>query len=84
MSDLDRLHQIIDALPPVQVHALLTLLAAPQPISPQHISNEEFMRLLAEVGEEEVDEETTTRILLAENERGDVISHVEMKQQLGL
>src|ERR1035437_11134680 len=31
MSDLDRLHEMIDLLPPQQVHALLTLLASPQP-----------------------------------------------------
>jgi hypothetical protein len=43
MSDLDRLHEIIDALPPQQVHALLTLLVPPQPISA-----EEFARRLAE------------------------------------
>jgi len=33
MSGLDRLHDIIDALPPPQVHALLTLLAPTPPIS---------------------------------------------------
>jgi hypothetical protein len=29
MSDLDRLHQIIDALPPQQVRALLTPFGSP-------------------------------------------------------
>ena len=53
MSELDRLHEIIDALPPRQVHALLTLL-----VPPQAISDEEFARRLAEAPEEEVDEET--------------------------
>src|SRR6266436_6417315 len=57
MSDLDRLREIIDTLPPRQVHALLTLLETPQPIS-----DEEFVRRLAEVSEEEVDEETAARI----------------------
>jgi len=33
MSDLDRLHQIIDALPPRQIHALLALLNTWQPVS---------------------------------------------------
>ena len=79
MSDLDRLHEIIDALPPLQVHALLTLLAAPQAIS-----DEEFARRLAMAPEEEVDEETTARILAAEAEREEVISHGELKQRLSL
>src|SRR5580698_8503610 len=51
MSDLDRLHEIIDALPPHQVHALLTLLVPPHPISA-----EEFGRRFAEAPEEQVDE----------------------------
>ena len=79
MSDLDRLHEIIDALPPQQVHALLTLLATPQPIS-----DEEFARRLAEAPEEEVDEATAARILAAEAERGEIISHGEVSQRLGL
>ena len=79
MSELDRLHEIIDALPPRQVHALLTLLVPPQPIS-----DEEFARRLAEAPEEEVDQETIARILAAESERGESISHGEMKQRLGL
>jgi hypothetical protein len=79
MSDLDRLHEIIDALPPQQVHALLTLLVPPQPISA-----EEFARCLAEAPEEEVDEETLARILAAEAERGESISHGELMRRLGL
>ncbi|MGA3018436.1 MAG: hypothetical protein ABSF62_15050 [Bryobacteraceae bacterium] len=79
MSDLDRLHEIINALPPQQVHALLTLLAHPQPIN-----DEEFARRLAEATEEEVDEGTTARILAAEAEPGEIISHGELKQRLGL
>ena len=79
MSDLDRLHDIIDALPPQQIHALLTLLDTRQPIS-----DEEFARRLAEVPEEEVDEETIARILAAEAEQGESISHGELKQRLGL
>jgi hypothetical protein len=79
MSELDRLHEIIDALPPQQVHALLTLLVPPQPIS-----EEDFARRLAEAPEEEVDEETIARILAAEAERGESISHEELKQRLGL
>ncbi len=79
MSELDRLHAIIDALPPQQVHALLTLLVPPQPTS-----HEEFARRLAEAPEDEVDEETIARILAAEAEQGENISHGELKQRLGL
>ena len=79
MSDVDRLHEIIDALPPQQVHALLTLLAPPQPIS-----DEEFARRLAMAPEEEIDEGTTARIFAAEAEHGEIISHGELKQRLGL
>ena len=79
MGELDRLHEIIDDLPPQQVHALLTLLVPPQPIS-----DEEFARRLAEAPEEEVDEETIARILAAEAEHGESISHGELKQRLGL
>lgn len=79
MSERDRLHTIIDALPPQQVHALLTILAPPQPAT-----NEEFVRRLAEAPEEEVDEETIARILASEAEQGESISHGELKQQLGL
>ena len=52
MSDVDRLHEVIDTLPPRQVYALLTLLDPAQPIS-----NAEFARRLAEAPEEEVDDE---------------------------
>jgi hypothetical protein len=76
MSDLDRLHEIIDDLPPQQVHALLTLLDNRQPIG-----DEDFRRRLAEVPQEEVDEETTARVL--EAEPGENISHGELKQRLG-
>jgi len=79
MGELDRLHQIIDGLPPQQVRALLTLLVAPQPIS-----DEDFAQRLAEAPEEEADEETTASILAAEAEQGESISHGEMKRRLGL
>jgi hypothetical protein len=79
VSDLDRLHEIIDTLPQQQVQALLALLVPPQPIS-----DEEFVRRLAEASEEEVDEETVARILAAEAEKRESISHEEMKQRLGL
>jgi hypothetical protein len=79
MSDVDRLHEIIDALPQQQVQALLALLAPLQPIS-----DEEFARHLTEAPEEAVDEATMARILAAEAEEGANISHGEMKQRLGL
>ena len=79
MSDLDQLHEIIDALPPQQVHALLTLLAPPQPIS-----DEEFARRLAMTPEEEVDEGTAARILAAGAERAKSITHGELKERLCL
>ena len=79
MSELDRLHEIIGALPPQQVQALLALLDTRQPIS-----DEEFARRLAEAPEEEVDEETIARILAAEAEPGESISHRELKHRLGL
>jgi hypothetical protein len=79
MSDLDRLHEIIDALPQQQVQALLALLAPLRPIT-----DEEFARRLAEAPEKEVDEDTVARILAAEGEKGEIISHEEMKRHLGL
>jgi hypothetical protein len=79
MSDLDRLHDIIDALPPPQVHALLTLLAPTLPIG-----DEDFARSVAEAGEEEVDEGTVARTLAAEAEDGEDIPHEELRRRLGL
>ena len=79
MSDLERLHQMIDALPPQQVRALLTLLEAAQPVS-----DEEFARRLRQAPEEEPDEETALRMLAAEAEQGENTSHAELKRRLGL
>lgn len=79
MSETDRLHEIIDVLPPQQVHALLTLLeAAPA------LSAEAFARRLAEAPEEDVDPETAVSILAAQAESGEYVSHDELKRQLGL
>ena len=77
MSDLDRLHEILDTLRPHQVRALLTLLEAAQPID-----DETFTLRLAEAPEEEVDQETAARILAAEAEEGETISHDELKRRL--
>ena len=61
MNDLDRLHEIIDTLPVQQVQALLTILQISQ-----SVDNEEFARRLATAPDEEVNGETTARILAAE------------------
>ncbi|MCU1235017.1 MAG: hypothetical protein JWP63_2984 [Candidatus Solibacter sp.] len=79
MSELDRLHEIIHSLSPQQIRALLTLL-----VPPKAIGNDEFAHRLAEAPEEEVDDETIDRILAAEAEQGENISHGELKRQLGL
>lgn len=79
MTDLDRLHEIIDALPPRRVHALLTLLDAPQ-----SIDRDEFARRLVEAAEEDVDEQTAARVLVAEAEQGERVPHGELKRRLGL
>jgi len=50
----------------------------------QPINDEEFARRLAEAPEEEVDEETVTRILAAEADAGETVSHGELKRRLGL
>ncbi len=52
--------------------------------SPQPISELEFARRLAGAPEEEVDEETAARILAAQAEQGETISHEQLKQRLGL
>jgi hypothetical protein len=78
VSDIDRLHQIIDTLAPQQVRALLALLEAHE-----QVDNEEFVRRLAEAAEEEIDEETAARILASESEAGELITHQELKQRLG-
>ena len=79
MSDRDRLHRIVDILPPQRVRALLELLEPPE-----MVSDDEFARRLAAAPEEEVDEQTVVRILAAEGEQGEIISHEELKQRLGV
>ena len=79
MSDLERLHKIIETLPSQQVRALLTLLD-----SNERISDEEFVRRLANAPEEDLDDETVARILAAEAEHGEMASHGDVKRRLGL
>jgi hypothetical protein len=52
--------------------------------SPQPIGDDEFARRLASAPEEDVDEETVARVLAAEAEEGEMVSHAELKRQLGL
>jgi len=49
----------------------------------QIMSDEEFARRLAAAPEEDLDEETTARILAAETEPGEMVSHGELRQRLG-
>jgi muconolactone delta-isomerase len=79
VSDIDRLHDLIERLPPRQIRTLLTLLDTIQPIS-----DEEFAHRLSESAPEEVDDETSARILAAETEQGENVSHDELKRRLGL
>ena len=79
MSELERLHQAIDGLPSEQVHALLTLLEASQPIT-----DEQFACCLSRSPEEEVDQPARARLLAAEAEQGESISHADLKRRLGL
>jgi hypothetical protein len=57
----------------------LTLLESAQPIG-----DEEFACRLAAAPEGDTDEETVARILAAEAEQGEVVSHSELKRRLGL
>jgi hypothetical protein len=79
MSDRERLHEIIDNLSPGQIRALLKLLE-PGP----RVTDKEFNRRLAEAPEEEVDEETVGRVLGAEAEQGEIVSHDVLRRRLGL
>ena len=79
VSDRERLHEIVDALAPGQIRALLTLLDSLPPLS-----DHDFAQRLANAPEEELDEATAAAILSAEAEPGEVLSHHDLKQHLGL
>jgi hypothetical protein len=51
---------------------------------PQPISDAEFARILANAPEEDIDEETAARLLAAEAEEGETMSHDELLRRLGL
>ena len=48
------------------------------------VSDEEFARRLADAPEEDVDDENTARLLAAEAEEGETISHEELLRRLGM
>ena len=79
MSDLERLHKIIETLRSQQVRALVTLLDANE-----RICDEEFVRRLADAPEEDLDDKTIARILAAEAEQGEMASHGDVRRRFGL
>jgi hypothetical protein len=50
----------------------------------QSISVEEFACRLAEAPTEEIDAETIARVLAAEGEPGEIVSHEELRRRLSL
>ena len=54
------------------------------PETSQPIIDEQLARRLAEAPQEEVDAETVARILAAEAEPGETVSHGELRKRLGL
>jgi len=54
------------------------------PETSRPISDEQLARRLEEAPQEEVDAETAARILAAESEPGQTISHAELRKRLGL
>jgi hypothetical protein len=54
------------------------------PETSRPISDEQLARRLEEAPQEEVDAETAARILAAESEPGETISHGELRKRLGL
>ena len=79
MSELERLIEIARALPPAQVHDLLTV--AEQMTG--HVSDDEFLRIINSAPAIDVDAETAAELQSALAERGTTISHEELKQDLG-
>ncbi|MEK7407045.1 MAG: hypothetical protein AAB225_18385 [Acidobacteriota bacterium] len=80
MSDLERLIEIARVLPSAKVHALLTV--AEQ--MADFVSDEEFLRKINSAPPIEADEQTATELRAALAERGETISHEELKRELGL
>jgi hypothetical protein len=80
MSDLERLIEIARVLPPAKVHALLTV--AEQ--MTDYVSDEEFLQKINSAPALDVDVETAEELRIALGERGETISHEELKRKLGL
>lgn len=80
MSELERLIEIARELTPAKVHALLSV--AEQMTA--YVSDEEFLRKLNSALPLDVDEETAAELRAALSERGETISHEELRNQLGL
>ena len=80
MSELDRLIEIARVLPAEKVHALLTV--AEQ--MTDYVSDEEFLRKINSSEPLDVDEETAAELRAALSERGETISHEELKRNLAL
>ena len=80
MSELERLIEIARLLPPAKVHALLSV--AEQ--MTDYVSDEEFLRKINSAPPLDVDEETAAELRAALSERGETVSHEELKNKLGL
>ena len=80
MSELERLVQIAQGLPPEKVHALLAV--AEQ--MTDSVSDEEFLRKVNFAPAIDIDKETAAELRSALAERGATISHDRLKRELGL
>ncbi len=80
MSELERLIEIARLLPPAKVHALLSV--AEQ--MTDYVSDEEFLRKINSAPPLDLDEDTAAELRAALSERGETVSHEELKNKLGL
>jgi hypothetical protein len=80
MSDLERLIEIARVLPPAKVHALLTV--AEQ--MTDYVTDDDFLRKINSAPPLDVDEETAAELRVALSDRGETISHEDLKRHLGL
>jgi hypothetical protein len=80
MSELERLIEIARELPEAKIHALLTV--AEQMTG--GLSEDDFLRKINAAPSLDVDEETAGELRVALSERGETLSHEELRRQLGL
>jgi len=80
MNDLERLIEIARALPPVKIHALLSVAEQMTP----EMTDDEFFRRINSAPAVDVDEVTATDLRTALAERGATITHEDLKRELGL